>query len=117
MESIEQLTSSVHYKPGSKGEWLTLFNEWEQSGKTQAEFCRDKNIRYKTFIARRSNLLGKANKNNATLTPVRVIGAAAPLAHSGNIEVRLPLGVMLSIPPRMDDATIRMVIDAVKGIQ
>ncbi len=39
--------------------WLTLVKEWEDSGQTQAEFCRQKDVKKVTFGYWRNKFIGR----------------------------------------------------------
>ena len=95
--------------------WLRIFEEWEQSGLTQPEFCKSRGLSYSLFCSTRS-LMRKRERELARLYPEEVRlgdqdeffavtverdpGAPAkPKKMSGNLklelEVALPYGVVL----------------------
>lgn len=81
--------------------WLSLYNEWKQSGESQAVFCRSKEINYHTFVYWR-------NKHNTKLKSQNKLSFAkarlsAPISASTNsIRMILTNGVQVIIPPDCD---------------
>ena len=53
-------------------EWSALFEEWERSGLTQAEFCRRKGIKWHCFHYWRKKLRDGCAKNSGKLELVEV---------------------------------------------
>lgn len=75
----------------TKADWLSLINEFEQSGLTQAEFCAQRGLNAKYFSLRRMKL--KAHPSSRGFTQA-VVGKPQDTdrvtVHYGAVTVKLP---------------------------
>lgn len=93
--------------------WQSLSNEWKQSGLSQPEFCKQKNIRYSQFTTWRTKFLKKAGLSRSQLKPVR-LKSASPQSSIG-LQINFPNGVILQIPVGVDQATLITVLRSLGG--
>jgi hypothetical protein len=92
--------------------WLTLVKEWEDSGQTQAEFCRQKDVKKVTFGYWRNKFIASGEVESKA-TKSTSLGSDAPSGFipfnitsstnnteidNGIIEIQLPHGITLRIP-------------------
>lgn len=61
-------------KRRTKAQWLSLIEEFEQSGLTQVQFCTERGLNPKYFSLRRAKL--KITKQNKTFVEAVAIGPA-----------------------------------------
>lgn len=79
-----------------RGQWVKRLRSWERSGQTRAAFCRARGLNLHTFDYWRRAL----RSASTALVPVVVAPReAARLSCEAAIEVVLPDGIRLRVPP------------------
>jgi hypothetical protein len=91
-----------------KGNWLTVIKEWESSDLTQAEFCKQKEIKKVTFGYWRNKFISSGDvESRAVKTSLDTNAPSgfipfdiSPAATTDGkiIEIILPHGISLRIP-------------------
>ncbi|WP_049721475.1 IS66 family insertion sequence element accessory protein TnpA [Gilvimarinus polysaccharolyticus] len=80
-------------KHRSQSDWLTLIEEFEQSGLTQAKFCAERGLNAKYFSLRRTKLKARPEPSRFSRT---VLAEPKPSGeatiHYGSVAVKLPAG-------------------------
>jgi transposase len=92
--------------------WIERLQRFAQSGLTPPQFCAQENVSLPTFYSWRRRLATNtasqaeqaAGGNAASLLAVRL---AAPAA---GLELALPTGAVLRIPPGADEGTLRCLL-------
>lgn len=75
----------------TKAQWLSLIDEYEQSGLTQAEFCTQRGINAKYFSLRRIKLKAQPESSGFTQAVIGESHAASQVTiHYGAVTVKLP---------------------------
>jgi hypothetical protein len=106
--------------------WKSLLNEFRRSGLTQAEFCRRRQISLHSFrkhlySPRPSRPASSDDRPSAdadhpfvpvTILPDPAPASAAPPSH---LELILPTGHRIAVPPGFDPRTLRHLIAVVEG--
>ena len=67
--------------------WQTQINNWQQSGKSQRQFCTDNQLSYSTFCYWRTKF-SQTNKPDRKWLPVKVTAASS-------VSVILPSGIRI----------------------
>lgn len=85
-------------KTNKKEYWAEKIQQWEQSGLSQAEFCKRYSIAPSSFYSWKSRLL--KNKNGKSAKPNRLIPIQASKSRSTQEVMRLMLlsGVRVELP-------------------
>jgi hypothetical protein len=79
--------------------WQDHIEAWQGSGLKQADYCRQHNINYKTFITRLSDYRRTREENKTILIPVTVTKeAVAPLPEAQPFVLLLRQGHRLELP-------------------
>jgi len=79
--------------------WQDHIEAWQGSGLKQADYCRQHNINYKTFIARLSDYRRTREEDKTVLIPVTVTKeAVAPLPEAQALVLLLRQGHRLELP-------------------
>jgi len=98
----------------SEPDWEALFVEWESSGERQAEFCEKRGLKYRDFCLHRLKQLKKERKANGNhFVPVKVKSnglKSAPIS----ILVLLPNGVQLSIPEKVFQSQVGLILQSLR---
>ena len=75
----------------TKAQWLSLIDEFEQSGLTQTEFCVQRGINAKYFSLRRIKLKARPESTGFSQAVVSDPQASAQVTlHYGAVTVKLP---------------------------
>ena len=84
-------------------EWLTLVQEFEQSGLTQTAFCAQHAINPKYFSLRRTKLLAKSRATAfvAAAVPDRLPDNVMATLHYGKVSLQIPVHHTQVIIPLM----------------
>ena len=100
--------------------WRKLLARWRRSGQSVKTFCAAENVKEASFYAWRRELCERDRERESEAGPtpafVRLIpGAAAdrPLV-SPPLELTLPGGQVLRIPPGCDRSTLAMVLSVLE---
>lgn len=83
--------------------WIAL---WQASGLSVAAFCARHNLAQASFYAWRTTLQQRAAEH-VPLVPVQLVADAAP---SRPLEVLLPDGPVVRVPPGFDAASLRQLL-------
>lgn len=89
-------------------DWLSIFNQWKQSGLSQKNFCKAQGLKYSQFYRARIDFLkqgviqscrpAELQKPLATgFLPISLTSSVAAKT-PGMIEIQLPHGIVLRIP-------------------
>jgi transposase-like protein len=113
--------------PATERRWRRLIKDWRRSGLSVCEFCDWQGLSEASFYAWRRELavrdreaashcktpvVGPATKVPQFL-PVHVVAEAAQdSGEHGCLDVQLPTGVRLRVPPRFDRETLADVLAA-----
>lgn len=98
-------------RPTTKGrsaeEWNTQVSEWESSGLSQKEFCKQRHLKYHLFHYYRSKRSKK--KGVEKLLPIQLLGQKnrEEISSKGGYVLGLPNGGRLSIPLNYDAASLK----------
>jgi len=84
--------------------WLTHINVWQSSGLSQAAYCRQHQLTYRTFSARLCEFRAQANSSPSApplLLPIHVQAQTSPevgliLHHAKGYRLELPAAVSAS---------------------
>ena len=80
----------------TKTEWLSIFNDWEQSGLSHKQYCDQHELSIHTF---RHNKKRVATSESPKVITSNIIPIELPSLPSGSIlELKLPNGTELRIP-------------------
>jgi len=101
--------------------WTQHFLEWEQSGETQTDFCKNNNLSHAKFCywryyVKRAMRQKKSKKTeNKQFVPVK-IKANQPASHEDKpiMTIRLPNGVAISIPPRIEPSQHELIMQLLR---
>jgi hypothetical protein len=97
-------------KRRTQQEWLSLFQQHEQSGLTAAEFCREHHLNAKYFSKRKWDLNWKAKSSRATQSFIRV---SRPERKSSPSSIQLTVGqAQLNLPESIDTNWLAMLVKA-----
>lgn len=78
-------------KRRSKAQWLSLIQEFEQSGLTQTQFCVQQEVNAKYFSLRRAKLKAAAGGNSFSEAVCSQSRADSPVSiQYGNVSIQLP---------------------------
>jgi len=95
--------------------WQNLIREWEESGMSQAAFCRTRNITHSNFFMWRRRLAAESTPPlSAVFAPVKIKQEDIMLCKpTSSTPVRLILknNVRLEIASGIDKATLKVVLD------
>ncbi len=85
---------------------------WRRSGLSQSHFARKHGI-HANNLSRWKTEFGETSSAPATIVPLHVIEDVthAPLAPAGAFEVRLPSGVVLTVPDGFDRQCFKALLD------
>lgn len=101
IESVTEPQTKLDY-------WKKLSDEWQASGLTQPEFCKQIGISYAQFGYWRTKILSSTGKAKHNLKPVTIKPAATHA--NGLIQAILPNGVKLQIPHNVSEASLSLTI-------
>lgn len=81
--------------------WLTHINAWQNSGLSQAAYCRQHQLTYSTFSARLCEFRAQAKSSPPVLLPIHVQPSPSPevgmvLHHAQGHRLELPVSVSAS---------------------
>jgi hypothetical protein len=95
--------------PLNKSDWCMLFSEWKISRLSQKQFCDERKINFHTFSYWRSKL-NREKKPTASFQAVHVTPMTPEPrpVETALIELGLPNGITLSIPPTADKILLKM---------
>ena len=80
--------------------WVQLNEEWESSGLSQVNFCKQKDINLAHFTYQRSKILKKRiYKKPAEFTSVKLTSPALFSGMSPEVLIEFPDQIKLHIPP------------------
>lgn len=88
---------------------FSLIEIWKESGKTQLEFCREKDIAYSKFHywLKKYNGQGSSQDSPAFMA---VTVKKQPLAHAGTLELVYPDGRRLIFHQDVDPSFVRALL-------
>ncbi len=89
-------------------QWRRWIRQWQTSGLSVTAFCARFGLATANFYAWR-RLLQRRDATTAAFVPVRVV-ADTPQAPTGALEVLLPDGHSVRVPPGFDAATLRQLL-------
>lgn len=88
-----------------------LVAEWEGSGQTQAEFCRERGVSLTAF--RQWRYVGLRRRTSAAPSLVEVVLPSS--TESDAFEVVLRNGLVLRVPPRFDAPALKLLVHALES--
>jgi hypothetical protein len=98
--------------------WTKVVREWQESGKSQREFCKDQGISYWTF--RNWNIKLKNLKSEMNLVPVPFVEVRVDKVKSTGmskpIKIYLPCGIAIAIDPETDELRIANILRAAQTV-
>ena len=107
-ESVE-LSKTASDKLADKATyWSSVLKDWKASGLKQKIFCEKRAISYSQLGHWRTRLNRMQPSSQAQFIPVQ-LSKENPCS-SGNLEVKLPTGVSLSIPSHYPEAMLSQVL-------
>lgn len=101
--------------------WAEQLAAWAQSGLSQAEFCRQRELKGGTFAWWKRQLQkrdgGRLTQRRRTATPpARFVEVRLPVAHSGTAyEVMLARGRSIRVPSAFDPQVLSQLIATVEA--
>ena len=84
-------------------EMVSLIEQWQESGKTQQSFCRERNLSYTTFYYWLKTYRRRVGESS--FLPIDISSG------SSHIEIRYPGGVVLQLPAETRLATLKQLIN------
>ena len=97
-------------KRRTQQEWLSLFQQHEQSGLTAAEFCREHHLNAKYFSKRKWDLNWKAKSPNQSQSFIRV---SRPEHKHSPSAIQLTVGeIGLNLPKSIDAQWLAVLVKA-----
>jgi hypothetical protein len=99
-------------------QWKALINEWKDSGKKVAEFCREKGVQYSGFYAWRSKLYPEFDKKltKSQAAPdlfIPVVLTEADVPHTQHsLILCYPNGCQLKLSSQFDVSILRLLNSA-----
>ena len=106
-----QKISQNKLKRLSQAERQELSAEWEVSGLTQTEFCKQKGISFNSFAYWRNTVLPKESKAQASFLPVAITAPITKQQPPTGVMLRLPNGISLQISVNTDKAFLQTVFN------
>jgi transposase-like protein len=94
-------------------ERAALVAQWECSGSSVAEFCRQHEIKEGTFDAWRRAVASTASPEAATVQLVEIGVSVAKMRES--IEVVLPNGICVRVPAGFERRSLEEILDVVRS--
>jgi hypothetical protein len=92
--------------------WKVLFEEWERSDLTQAEFCRQKGLKWHRFHYWKTKLMSGSQKENGKLKLVEVkVGDSESLRPSRDPFMLERGEWSLKIPPGFDGRSLMVIMN------
>jgi hypothetical protein len=89
-------------------QWRRWIGQWQHSGLTIRAFCERHHLSQPSFYAWR-RAIQQRDAVASTLVPVQFVPDDEPVA-AGIVEVVLPGGPTLRVPPRFDAASLRQLL-------
>lgn len=109
--------SSRRKRRSSRAEhWRGVIEEWTDSGLSQSEFCRQRDLSLPSFSWWKWELSRRDRESERPrFLPVRVVGSAGsiepvPWRGSGDFEVTLQQGYRIRVPEHFDPEALRRLI-------
>lgn len=113
--SINSLININSYKEAEK-----ISKDWKESGKTQREFCKSRNILYGSFMCWRSKVKERTpgETGNSAFKEVKIIDSKPIVtsAREHNISINLPNDIIIKIPLNFREETLDNLFRVIKGI-
>jgi hypothetical protein len=97
--------------------WRSLVEEQQQSGLSQKEFCKQRNLSLSKFVYYRYQFKEGNNKRvmkASSFVAVKVSGKENAVA-PGEIKVSLPNGFQCSFPTHLDSIQIKRLVEVLLG--
>jgi len=82
----------------AEAEWLEIFTESESSGLPQKDYCKQNGVSYWKFCQQRSDLVKRGLMRSQPFLPIQ-IAEMPQVKLPVMIEIQLPHGIILRIPP------------------
>ena len=104
----------------SDKDWENIIHSWEQSGKSQEDYCKENNITMGCFAYRRSKLR-KANKKpskqerQSKFMAVNLV-SKSPESHleqkvKQTIDIQLPEGMLIKMPLHFKKSLVAFILE------
>ena len=91
-------------------DWEAINAEWESSGQSQEDFCRNKDILFSTFEYRRGKYLKSRKKSEPSMfTSVRLTQPSS-VRRGSELTLQLPNGIRLGIPMEYSSTQLKLVL-------
>ena len=103
-EVLKRLTSET-----KAAFWQRVIDKWLASNEHQERFCRAHGLSFAQFGYWRTRLKQSTNNQQPKLLPVQVSTSPPALSHA--IQIRLPTGVVISVPPESAPVQIKQVLE------
>ena len=94
--------------PRKEQQWRRWIVQWQSSGLSIRRFCEQHHLSQPSFYAWRREIQQR-DAVARTLVPVQFVPDDEPVA-AGIVEVVLPGGPTLRVPPRFDAASLRQLL-------
>src|SRR5579883_551494 len=97
---------AVRSRAATHATWVERLDRFAQSGLSPAQFCGQEGVSLPSFYAWKRRLPADAPPPSARLLPVRLRPSEAA------VELVLPSGCVLRLPPGCDPAFVRSLVEA-----
>jgi transposase len=102
--------------PARERLWRRRLARWKASGLKVREFCEREGVTPTAFAHWRKELPARDARRSASADPLFVPVRVVPAATAPALEVALPCGRVVRVPPGFDTSHLRDVVAALEGM-